>query len=235
MKEYNTGILFVHGIQGRPEQFNFLIEHVPDNVLVRNILLPGHGKTVKEFNRSDRKMWQDAVKAECTFLQQKCERVVFVGHSMGCLLGLIEQRESAFFSAMLLICCPFCIHPTKRYFANAYRANAKASRKDDRFVKAARQANSVFAKHAVTYLLCVKPYIELFKVMHNVKKQRIITPENTVFCYSGSDEIVGKKSVAYTRKHTNARIEINEGCGHNYFTEEAKERMAVLMEEMIRA
>ena len=38
-----TGILFVHGIQGSPAQFRFLIERLPEDIRVRNLLLSGHG------------------------------------------------------------------------------------------------------------------------------------------------------------------------------------------------
>lgn len=42
------GFLFVHGIQGSLAQFIFLTERLPEDIRVRNLLLPGHGAVCPE-------------------------------------------------------------------------------------------------------------------------------------------------------------------------------------------
>ena len=233
MKPYHVGILFVHGIQGNPKQFDFLTESIPNDVLCRNILLPGHGATTKEFRKAAAQEWLDAVRNAALSMSRRCERIVFVGHSMGCLLGLLTQQELKPVSAMLLICCPLHVRPTWRYFTNSLSANLTKGRTDDPFVKAAWEANGVSAEHAVSYLFCAKPYRELFRLIRNVKKETLTLPDETVFCFSQLDEIVGKQSVGYARDILGAKVKMMSGCGHNYFTPAAQDELIGILSAMI--
>ena len=233
MKPYQTGILFVHGIQGNPELFRFLIDQMPHSILIRNVLLPGHGASTNEFRKAKAAKWLQAVKEACVDLTSKCEHIIFVGHSMGCLLGLLTEQEQRAFSGMLLMCCPFFIRPTFRFFRNSLFAAFNTGDTTDPFLKAAREANSVSAKHAVSYLLCIQPYLELLKIIHDTKDCRLIIPPQTVFCYSSSDEIVGKKSILYVQNQLSANTEVLIRCGHNYFPSEAQARMVSLLLNMV--
>lgn len=225
-KLYTTGVIFVHGIQGKPSQFDFLVKQLPDDRLIRNILLPGHGATTGEFRKATSAQWLDAVREESLSMRRRCDRLVFVGHSMGCLLGLLLQQERKLFSAMLLICCPFCLRPTVQYFRNSIAATFIKRETSDPYVKAARNANGVFAKNALSYLFCAKPYFELLGLIQSVRKTPPSVPELTVFCYSQRDEIVGARSVFYARDHFDAKIVVYAGCGHNYFTPAAQKRLS---------
>lgn len=63
-KRYTDGdiaILFVHGIQGSPNQFRFLLERLENNVSYYNLLLPGHGANYLEFRASGVAQWLDSV------------------------------------------------------------------------------------------------------------------------------------------------------------------------------
>ncbi len=166
------GFLFVHGIQGSPAQFQFLIERLPEDVRVRNLLLPGHGADVKAFRRSGREQWLAAVRQAAGELRGQCDRLIFVGHSMGCLLGLETERECpGTFAGMVLLCCPFHIRPTARYLRHSLSAVLPARETGDAFARAAREANSVTAAHPVQYLTCMHPYLELLRLMRTVKGQ----------------------------------------------------------------
>ena len=79
----DVGVLFVHGIQGSPSQFDFLISRLPDSVTVCNVLLPGHGTTIREFRNSSSSQWLPAVRDAAQKMKSQCERLYFVGHSMG--------------------------------------------------------------------------------------------------------------------------------------------------------
>ena len=138
-----TGILFVHGIQGSPAQFRFLTERLPGDIRIRTLLLPGHGADVKAFRRSGQEQWLAAVWQAAEELRKQCDRLIFVGHSMGCLLGLESERERpGTFAGMVLLCCPFHIRPTARHFRNGFLASRPERATDDAFVRAAREAGA---------------------------------------------------------------------------------------------
>ena len=218
MKAYKTGILFVHGIQGSPGQFSFLTDQLPPSVPVRNILLPGHGATTAEFRKATAEQWMDAVRKASASLEQTCEHILFVGHSMGCLLGLLTEQERKVFAGMLLLCCPFRIHPTFRHLRGSLSAAGKKTPTSDPFILAAREANSVSAEHAVSYLFCGRPYAELLRLIQRTKKQTLSIPDKTVFCFSEKDEIVSRKSIPYVKDHLHNDPVILSGCGHDYYT-----------------
>ena len=92
----DVGVLFVHGIQGSPSQFDFLISRLRDSVTVCNVLLPGHGTTIREFRNSSSSPWLPAVRDAAQKMKSQCERLYFVGHSMGCLLGLLIENDARF-------------------------------------------------------------------------------------------------------------------------------------------
>lgn len=229
-----TGILFVHGIQGSPAQFSFLTERLPEDIRVRNLLLPGHGTDVKTFRRSGREQWLAAVRQTAEELRGQCDRMVFVGHSMGCLLGLETERECpGTFSGMVLLCCPFHIRPTARYFRNSFLASRPERETDDAFVRAAREANSVTVEHPVQYLSCMHPYLELLRLMRTVRKNGAAPACPVRFLFSEKDEIVSSRSARFVRERFGAEPEILPDCGHNWFSAEGKERFADIPNAML--
>lgn len=222
----STAVLFVHGIQSGPRFFGFLTEHLPDSVTVCNLCLPGHETTVREFRRSGIRDWLPVARDAARSLKARYDRVCFVGHSMGCLLGLLtEQEYPGTFSDMLLICCPFSIRPTIRYLKNSIAAVFPKRKTDDPYALATRDSNSMTARFAGEYLTAVHPYLELFRLIHRVKT----IPERPAcrlhFFYAERDEIVGKSSAPYAFEKYGIEAVRLHGCGHNYFTDEAKDRI----------
>lgn len=232
MKAYPAGIVFVHGIQGSPNQFDGLIRQMPSSVLIRNCLLPGHGTDVRAFRKARAQHWLDAVRTACLDMREQCERIIFVGHSMGGLLGLLTEQEQALFSGMLLIGCPFCIRPTWRYWHNSLLAVRSPGRTDDPFIQAARAANSVSAGCALSYLLCVRPYRDLLKIIRRTKGLTLRLPAATVFACPALDEVVSKRCISYIRNHLKAKAEVLNGCGHHYWTDAAQNRLAAILLNM---
>ena len=88
MKDASVAVLFVHGIQGQPKQFQFLIDALPPEIELRAPMLPGHGSNAKAFHAAGRKEWLSAVRRETQALLDEGKRVLYVGHSMGLFVGL---------------------------------------------------------------------------------------------------------------------------------------------------
>lgn len=87
----DTAVLFIHGIVGTPNHFRDLIalvDLVPENWSVYNLLLPGHGGNVSDFAASSMEAWKAHVWATFAELAQSHDRVMVVGHSMGTLFAL---------------------------------------------------------------------------------------------------------------------------------------------------
>jgi carboxylesterase len=90
-----VGVLLVHGFTSTPQSMRPWAEHlVAAGFRVSVPLLPGHGTTWQQLNRTDWTEWYDAVDVAFSRLRAACTSVFVGGLSMGaCLaLRLAEQR-----------------------------------------------------------------------------------------------------------------------------------------------
>lgn len=233
MNESNTAVLFVHGIQGQPKQFFSLIGELPEGVELRAPLLPGHGKTAREFHASGRADWLAAVRAETEALLAAGKRVVYVGHSMGCLLGLLVSRElGAPYAGMLLLCCPFRSRIAGR-FVDFFRSIGKEGTGEDPRTAAALAGNSVPTEGFRDSLLLIKPYRDLFRLMASARRMRPRTPDKVRFFFSAKDEVVSARSVKHARRWPKAEVVILPGCGHCYFPEPEKQKLLAALTSLL--
>lgn len=230
----DTIVLCVHGIQGSPRQFQWLMECLPKQVDYMCVLLPGHGGTTYEFHSVGAHDWIDFIVDCYRELCAKYDRVIYIGHSMGCLLGIIVAEKTGSSHPMLFLACPLRLYPTIRYFSN----NLKAIRQggdSDPYVSAAREANSVIAKHTWSYLFCLKPYRGLLRLIRTAKKALRQIPDLRVAVFhSEADEIVSAKSLRYFASLPNATSYSLPGCGHFYYTQEGQHQIKEKLLNLIK-
>lgn len=233
-KQYKKGILFVHGIQGHPRKFNFIIRTLPGEIAYRSILLPGHGMNLHEFNKSDKEQWLKAVRREAEKMRTYCDEVYYVGHSMGCLLGLLTEANTDIrFSGMVLLCCPFYVKLSMRNVLSSAQTRLTDGLSRDPFVRAAWRANGTATGKMLEYALCAHPYMQLFELIHEVRSLQT-RPKCKVKCFfSELDEVVNITSAEFAKKKFDFEIEIMPGCGHKFFTDGAKNSIRKSVFEMI--
>jgi carboxylesterase len=90
-----TGVLLSHGFTGSPASMTPWARHLAGlGHTVRVPLLPGHGTTWQDMNRTRWPDWYGTLDDALTELRSRCDHVVVAGLSMGgCLaLRLAEQR-----------------------------------------------------------------------------------------------------------------------------------------------
>ncbi len=86
-----TGVLMLHGIVGSPQHFRALIDlqsRVPSSCSLFNVRYPGHGGSVSDFGRSRLRQWRQHAFRSFEELAATHEKVILVGHSMGCLFAM---------------------------------------------------------------------------------------------------------------------------------------------------
>ncbi len=83
------GVLLSHGFTGSPASIRPWAEHLAEQgYAVRVPLLPGHGTTWQEMNRTGWADWSTAIEAAYADLAARCDAVVVGGLSMGGTLAL---------------------------------------------------------------------------------------------------------------------------------------------------
>lgn len=100
----STGVVLCHGFTGSPASMRpwaeFLARH---GHTVRLPLLPGHGTTWQDMNRTSWQQWYAAVDAAYRELAARCDRVFVVGLSMGGTLTLRLAQHHPEVSGIVLV------------------------------------------------------------------------------------------------------------------------------------
>lgn len=222
MTSSSSAVLFVHGIQGQPKQFQFLIDAVSPEVQVCAPMLPGHGSSAKEFHASGRKDWLAAVCRETQTLRSEGKRVIYVGHSMGCLLGLKVSKELGDpYAGMLLLCCPFYPIITGG-LRNGLRFMFQKQGRESQQVRVSRVANSVPVNGFLDVLRLAHPYSELLRLIAELRQTEPKGPSQVRFRFADADQAVKAKSVLYAAKWPGVDIRVMANCTHIFFSEQAK-------------
>ncbi|HDP34785.1 MAG TPA: alpha/beta fold hydrolase [Candidatus Hydrogenedentes bacterium] len=98
----DKAILFVHGFSGTPNNFHDLPDQVAEaGWRVRVMLLPGHGTSPREFEKTSAEQLRQGVADELAPLRERYKTVVLVGHSMGGALATLTTAEVLEFLEMV--------------------------------------------------------------------------------------------------------------------------------------
>ncbi len=89
-----TGILLIHGFTGSPGTMKIIGEALSeDGYTVSGIRLPGHGTHITDMEKASWQEWLQKARKSALELQEKCDKVIVCGLSMGGLLALILASE----------------------------------------------------------------------------------------------------------------------------------------------
>jgi len=82
-------VVCVHGFTGSPYEMRYLGDALArTGATVRGVLLPGHGTSVDDLERTGWQDWASSVEREIDAMYRRCRSVAVVGQSLGGLLAL---------------------------------------------------------------------------------------------------------------------------------------------------
>lgn len=104
--------LLMHGFGDTPQTVQLLARylHATHGWTVRAPLLPGHGRTLADFDASGASDWRSAMHREYTVLKSEYATVVLVGLSMGGALATLEAAQDTTLPALVLL-APYLTPP----------------------------------------------------------------------------------------------------------------------------
>lgn len=117
-----VAILMIHGILGTPRHFDWLIDSVPDEITVHNILLKGHGGSVRDFSDATMSDWKAQVEQALTTLESPGRKILIVGHSLGSLLAMDTAVRHPSICGLLLLNPPLQAQFRPRLFGMSLRS-----------------------------------------------------------------------------------------------------------------
>lgn len=222
VEKSDTAVLFIHGILGSPEHFNKFIPLVPDNVSVYNILLDGHGRTMKDFSGTSMRKWKSQVDDTMQSLISKYENIIIAAHSMGTLFAIesaVKYKNNV--KQLFLLAAPLRIFVKPRAIINSLKSVFNLiSEKDETAVAFKNSCSIEINANPINYIGWIPRYLELFSESAAVRKAvKGVDVPCSVF-FSERDELVSKSSEKYMRGNDNIQVSFLKKSYHFMYDRE---------------
>lgn len=216
----DIAILFVHGILGTPDHFELFLPLVPPNWSIYNVLLKGHGGSVKDFSAASMAEWKQQVHEALQLLLATHSKVIIAAHSMGTLFAIQEAIDNPI-AALFLLNVPLKVRIRFRLLKTVWRVFRGNIKQSDAWSLAAERAYGIDRdNHIWRYVGWLPRYIELFS---EIRKTRKIAYKLAVPCQiylSSQDEMVSPKSDKAFEKNTYVTVKMLTSSGHFYYSPE---------------
>ena len=219
-RQDGTAVLLIHGILGTPNHFKPLLPLIPDSWSVCNLLLKGHGGSVKDFSHASMTQWKQQVSDSLDGLLAENNRVIIVAHSMGTLFAIQEAIETPA-AGLFLLNVPLKVRITARFFKNVGCILRESADPEDPWSAAALCACSIQRDPRLyRYLGWIPRYLELFAQMRKTRRLvgQLKTPSR-IFV-SALDEMASPRSGDFFRGNPWVTLKTLPHSGHFYYSPE---------------
>lgn len=218
-----NAVLFIHGIVGTPNHFVGgvpIMDWVPPDWSVHNLLLPGHGKTVEDFAKSSMKQWRCAARRAFCRLAKDHERVYIVAHSMGTLFALeLAVDHPGKIPALFLLGVPLRPHLAPAAINSALRLALGKLRPGHPECAIETACGTAPTWMLWKYILWLPRFIELFIQIIRTERKLDKLKVSAIAFQSRRDELVNGLSAKVLRKYP-VEIHILEKSSHFYYSRE---------------
>ena len=212
----SMAVLLIHGIVGTPEHFKPFLSLFPEKWSVYNILLDGHGKDVKAFSATSMAKWKDQVFLRLEEILQNSERVMIIGHSMGCLFAVqAAVRYPDRVAQLFLLNIPLRLHiPLSTVTATLRIAFDKVRPQDSVALVMCSDGGVALEKGFWKYIPWTPRFLELLWEMRRTEKMLPLLAVPTEAYHGMHDELVGEGSCKVLEQKTDAQCIRLPDSGH---------------------
>ena len=219
-----TGVLFIHGILGKPDYFDFLHRCIPaEGFYIVSLLLEGHCDTPKAFGQTSMAQWRSQVAEAVDRLKADCSRVVIAAHSMGTLFA-IDNAVRGRADTLFLLNPPLSLRFSLRMATTSLKVlRGKA---DDQWTAAAKAAYSISDdSNPLHYIGWISRYLELFAEIRHTRSVigRLTVPTRAYI--SAHDEVVSPRSARWLPLRPDVAVVTLPDSGHYYYPEPDRRRI----------
>lgn len=228
-------VLLIHGILSTPRFFDRFLSAIPQEWDVYNMLLDGHGGTVKDFSRTSMDRWKEQVEDRLTQLCARYKRVVVMGHSMGTLLSIGAAPRHPRVEAMLLLDVPLRVRVKWVMIPRALKAVFGSIDESDPVEAATRSCAGIrLTRRLWQYPGWIPRFLELLRLCRETREK---VGDMAVPCHvfqSRLDELVSPRSSEYFGDNPHITHIMLEQSGHFYYPEEDMARIMTCAECLLR-
>lgn len=213
-----NAVLMIHGICSTPRHFDFLTEEFGEEWSVYNILLDGHGGSVKDFAHSSMAKWKKQTCDMLDMLSEKYDGILLVGYSMGTLLEIEAVSRYPKVKGMLLLNVPMYPRVSLRMFFRSLRLVFGRCRCDDPHENACKNDASIeLTANLFKYITWIPRFIELLALCRDCRLISGTIAVPTAAFFGKRDELVSLRSVKCFKDSPAVRVTVFERAGHFYF------------------
>lgn len=219
----DTAMLLIHGIIGTPNHFYQLTPMIPQEWSVYNLLLAGHGGSVRDFGKASMKQWKTQVQTRLEEILASHKRVIIVAHSMGTLFAIqAAVRYPDRVAQLFLLSSPLRPWVALRGAVAAVKLGLGLAKPTDKIAMAMRDDAGVDIKAWPWEYI---PWIPVFlQLLWECRQTRKLVERITVPCeayQSDRDELVSRRSIRDLQKNPDIRITVLPDTGHFIYEGEA--------------
>ena len=232
------GVLLLHGFGDTPQTLALIARRLAKSGFgVLAPLLPGHGRTMKEFRGSRADEWIEAARGSFLRMRQRYATVSVVGLSMGGALGVIVAAGTPDIASLVLI-APYLGMPLPLQIAArshwvwgklAGEINARSLQSIHDPIE--REKNLAYG--AVTG----RTLLELWKVVSKARKALPHVTAPTLVILSKEDPRVATAVAEFAMQKLGAhdkKMVLTEGAGHIITVDYGRERVFSEVEKWLR-
>lgn len=228
-------VVFIHGFLGSPNHFKRFYPYVPDNTAIYNILLEGHGKSVRDFANASMVKWKKQVSDVIDEVALKHDEIFIAAHSMGTFFAMEEAiKRQDKVKSIYLLATPLkvCVKPVA--FFNTLKSFFKFHTSKDNTAVAYKNAHSIKLTMRIwEYIGWIPRYLELFSESKKARNTVLELKTPCVVIQSEKDELVSMKSVKILEKNKNLDIRVLKHSSHFIYTEKDEKIMNDLFKNFI--
>ena len=220
LPESETAVLFIHGINGSPNHFDFLLPYLPSGCSFFNMLLDGHGKRVQDFAKTSLHKWEAQVNAAVCELSSTHKEIWIVAHSMGTLFAIEQAIQNKNITKLFLLAVPLKLFLKPTMLENSWKSFKGNPKENDPVGQAACNCCSIrHSKNIFAYLGWLPRYLELFFKIRETNKLIPLLTTNTLAYQSAKDEMVSKKSICALNANPHIQSHMLLNSRHFYYNE----------------
>ncbi len=233
----NTTLVFVHGIVGSPYRFKDFLPFIPKDISYVMVVLDGHGKKARDFSHTSLKKWKNQIHLILSSLKEKNQKILYVGHSMGCLLGILESIHFPdMIDSLFLLNVPLRAKVGFMTIKQCMKCAFGNPKNYDDMTRCFKDNCCIEISHnPFSYIGWPPRFIDLFRLMKETRKVITQIKIPCICFHSGKDELVQQRTLKYLKKNPSLEIHVQEKAGHYYLNEkdtaEATSRFSSWIEE----
>lgn len=221
VKESQIAYIFVHGIVGTPNHFDFLMEYMPENVSVWKLVLDGHGGKVEDFSHTSMKKWRAQVKSAIDELAETHSQIYVVAHSMGTLLTMEQAIVNEKIVKMFWLQSPMYAFVQPRMFKNIAKIYWGNISEDDINAMSAYKCYGIGpSRNLFKYIGWAPRFLELLSQMKRARRDICLLKTPCIAMQADNDDVVSARSARVLSKNPCITVHHLKKSGHFYYEAE---------------